>query len=126
MSFQKKKTWRNKKYLEWVKTLPSVLSSQYTGQSISKNRMNDPHHVKGKGYGGSVKAPDYMTMPLTRSEHSQFHYSIMKDWELENGNQLRLALNTICHALDAGVLVVDEDRVGELVEEYKLSGGGKS
>ncbi|MGH1542331.1 MAG: DUF968 domain-containing protein [Arenicella sp.] len=123
MSFQKVKAWRNKKYLEWVGTLPSVLSGNYTGKSLSKNQTNDPHHVKGHGHGGSVKAPDYMTMPLTRPEHNKFHYSIQKDWELENGNQLRHALHTLVKALEAGVLVIDEDRASELIAEFKQSGG---
>ena len=51
------KTARNRKYLDWVKTLPSCISGR---------PADDPHHIIGRGEGGmGTKASDYFAIPLT-------------------------------------------------------------
>ena len=58
MNLTKRKPWRSKAYTDWVKTQPSVISGM---------PGDDPHHIKGHGYGGTVKAPDWMVIPLNGS-----------------------------------------------------------
>lgn len=77
MDLQKHKAWRSETYLAWVRTLPSAISGQPAG---------DCHHIKGYGFGGSVKAPDYMTIPLTREEHTKFHTIGWRSWEKLQGS----------------------------------------
>lgn len=91
----KYKTWRSDKYLEWIKTQPSCISGI--------EPAGDSHHVKGHGMGGSVKAPDYMAIPLTRGEHNNFHSMGWKSWEELHGNQLEHVARTLGMAIENGV-----------------------
>jgi len=78
MSLQKDNAWRNEKYLAWVRRQPSVLGQ--AGEC-------DPHHLKGHGFGGTVKAPDWAVIPLTRDEHAELHHMGYKAWEDCYGSQ---------------------------------------
>lgn len=83
MNLQKENAWRCKKYTDWVKTQPSVVSGE---------QAQDPHHLKGHGFSGSVKAPDWAVIPLTSEEHSELHHIGFKAWEEVNGSQLDLLM----------------------------------
>ena len=89
--------WRNEDYLKWVKSQVSC---------ISERPADDPHHIKGHGYGGSIKAPDWATIPLTRDEHSLFHNMGWETWEKLHGSQLEYVAETLGKAIDEGILEV--------------------
>ena len=66
---------------------------------------NDPHHIKGRGYGGSVKCADIFCIPLTHELHQEFHLIGWHSFETKyNINQIEIALDTIEQALDEGIL----------------------
>ena len=93
---KKMKTYRNKKYLAWVKSLPSVVSGK---------PADDAHHIKGYGMGGmGLKAPDWAVIPLTREEHTELHSIGRFQWEQEYGNQWRFVAETLGLALEQGIL----------------------
>jgi len=94
MSLQKQQIWRSGKYLKWVKQQPSCISGKPS---------DDPHHIKGHGYGGLV-APDWATMPLTRDEHTNFHNIGWETWEAEHGDQWEHVAKTLGKAITEGVL----------------------
>ena len=75
--------WRSRKWLDWVKTLPSCISGR---------PADDPHHIKGyshiTGSGGSIKGDDLFVIPLTRDEHSMFDHMGWQTWEQKYGSQL--------------------------------------
>lgn len=99
----KHKTWRSDKYLEWVKSQPSCISGL---------PADDFHHIKGHGMGGSVKAPDWATIPLTREEHSWFHSPAggCITWEKTHGNQLDHVARTLGRALEEGILSIKGEK----------------
>lgn len=68
--------WRSKKYIDWVKSQPSI---------ISGNIGCDPHHIKGHYLTGGVTAPDWAVIPLTRIEHTDLHNIGYKAWEEKHG-----------------------------------------
>ena len=82
MMFPKENAWRCKRYTDWVKTRPSI---------VSQRPAHDPHHIKGYGFGGSVKAPDWAVIPLTRDEHDALHEDI-EAVEETFGTQLELLM----------------------------------
>ena len=92
MDLQKKPKWRNKNYTDWVKSQPSCISGR---------PADDPHHIKGHGFGGSVKAPDWATIPLTRDEHDLLHNVGWRRWEEVNGSQLEHVARTLGEAVVA-------------------------
>ena len=94
--FPKDNPWRSRKYLEWVKSLPSVVSRI--------EPAGDAHHPKGHGFGGTVKCSDAFAIPVTRGEHTDFHNMTVEEWENKHGSQLVHALKTINRALSEGVL----------------------
>lgn len=102
----KEGTWQSKKYIDWIKSLPSAVSQQ---------PADDPHHVIIKGidfgYGRNIKAPDWAAIPLTRQEHDEFHRDPEK-WELLNGRQEVLLIKTLRRAFDDGVLHIDDLKRG--------------
>jgi len=59
--------YKNNKYLEWVRQ-QSCCGCHHPGP-------NHAHHIKGVGYlsGGSLKAPDWATMPLCVTCHTKMH-----------------------------------------------------
>lgn len=93
----KQKTWRNEKYLAWVRTQPSCISGM---------PADDAHHIKGHGMGGTVKAPDWAVIPLTRGEHTNFHFHTVMDWETINGPQFEHVARTLGRAIELGVLTI--------------------
>lgn len=95
MNLQKKVPWRSKKYLEWVKTISSVLN---------ESNGSDAHHMKGHGMGGTVKAPDWAVFPLTREEHEEFHKIGWRTWEEKYGSQWEFVARTMAQAIIDGVL----------------------
>ena len=93
---QKETRWRNRAYLNYVKSLPSVLSGL---------PADDAHHVKGHGMGGAgLTAPDWATIPLTRGEHEEFHRLGAQQWEMKYGSQLEFVAKTLGRAIEEGVL----------------------
>ena len=95
MSFQKNKPWRSETYLTWVKQQPSCISGLPS---------DDPHHIKGHGMGGTVKPPDWATMPLTRQEHAMFHAVPWTEWEMKHGNQWEHIARTLGRAIHEGII----------------------
>lgn len=94
MSLQKNIRYKNKKYTDWVKSQPSCISCR---------PADDPHHIKGRGYGGTGKRSDILTIPLTRDEHTEFHNIGWETWEKKyNVDQRDLVLDTINLATNAG------------------------
>jgi hypothetical protein len=83
MLIPKENAWRCKKYTDWVKTQPSVLSGL---------PADDPHHIMGHGLTGGTKAPDWACIPLTRQEHTDFHNISRDVWEAMYGSQADLLL----------------------------------
>jgi hypothetical protein len=94
----KVKPFRSRKYLDWVKSLPSVISGM---------PADDPHHLIGHGYGvmGS-KVSDLWTFPLTRGEHSELHNIGWKEWEEIHGSQWKFVAETIEQAVREGLIKI--------------------
>lgn len=95
MNLTKNKAWRSETYLAWVKQQPSVLSGLPS---------DDPHHLKGHGFGGTIKAPDWAVIPLTREEHSRFHATGIRTWEEQHGSQLEYVAFTLGKAIQEGII----------------------
>jgi len=90
------KPHRNRKYLQWVKSLPSV---------VSRIPADDAHHLIGHGQGGmGTRVSDYWTFPLTRQEHDELHRQGWKAWEEIHGSQWRFVSMTLLRAIDEGKL----------------------
>lgn len=98
----KQKAWRSETYLAWVKQQPSCVSGKPS---------DDPHHIKGHGFGGTVKAPDWATIPLTREEHFLFHHDGQVAWEVMYGSQLEHVALTLGRAIQEGIIkIIDHDQ----------------
>jgi len=70
----------DRKYLDWVKTLPCCSCDR---------PADDPHHVHGRGFKGmGTKVPDYFTIPLCRNCHDALHHDV-DGWEDVNGPQMK-------------------------------------
>lgn len=96
MNLQKQKRWRCRSYLDWVKTLPCVVSGA---------PADDPHHVIGYDIRGiGLKAPDWASFPLTRHEHELLHHIGAEEWEKRHGSQWYYVAQTLGRAIDDGVL----------------------
>lgn len=91
----KKQPWRCQAYLDWVKIQPSCISGA---------PADDAHHMKGHGMGGTVTAPDWAVIPLTRAEHTEFHNVGWKTWEKMYDSQWKLIARTLGRALDQGII----------------------
>jgi len=82
-------------YLEWVRTLPSVLSGKSGCEA---------HHTIGHNLGGmAVKSSDYMAFPLTPEEHRYLHDYGWKRWENEHDTQWRFVAETMLRAKREGL-----------------------
>jgi hypothetical protein len=96
--FQKVKTWRSSKYLEWVRAQNCAVSN-----SPPQVCGIDAHHINSGGLGGGtgIKICDVFTIPVTRQSHQNLH--------AQSGtiDQQRAALLTIEKALNEGVLIVN-------------------
>lgn len=87
---QKIKTYRNRAYLDWIKTLPCC----HCGMPA-----DDPHYIKIKGVGGgALTASDFTAMPLCREHHDMVH-DAPDLWP-----QTKWMIETINRAFDEGIL----------------------
>lgn len=93
------KTIRSRKYLNYVKSLPCVI----TGAPA-----DDPHHLIGHGQGGmATKACDLFAFPLTREQHTNLHNIGWRAWEVAHGSQWRFVAQTLEQAVKDGVIKID-------------------
>ena len=92
------KPWRSQKYLNWVKTLPSVISGR---------PADDAHHLIGHGQGGmGTKVTDLWVFPLTRDEHTELHNIGWRAWEEKHGSQWKYIAETLKRAYEEGLINV--------------------
>jgi len=98
MELHKPNPTRSKKYLEFVRSLPSVISGREGCVA---------HHIISAGLGGSMgdKASDLHTFPLTAEEHADLHRDV-GTWEMLNWEQSYYVLKTQIAAEAAGVLKI--------------------
>jgi len=97
MMIEKPLREKDQAYLDWVKTLPSVVSGR---------PADDPHHLIGHGTGGTgTKVSDYFTFPLTRTEHDELHNHGWREWEERHGSQWGFVAATLLRAIREGILV---------------------
>jgi len=89
--------YRSKRYRVYVSKLPCSISGV-------NGARNDPHHIKGRGFGGSCKCSDLFCIPLTHELHQEFHQIGWESFEQKyNFSQLEAALDTIEQAFADGV-----------------------
>ena len=92
-------SFRSQKYMDWVKTLPSY---------IDQDDSQDAHHIHGcLGLGGSTKAHDVFTIPMTRRQHTLSH-SIGSEayFKQKSGTQAEAVLLTLDKAIRDGVITI--------------------
>ncbi len=78
--------------------MPCVVSG-FQGEGV------DPHHIKGRGFGGSTKCTDLFCMPLKHELHQELHNIGWQSWENKcNFNQLEGVLATLEQAFEDGVI----------------------
>ena len=70
MSLAKPKTYRNRKYLDWVAT-QRCLAMGWKPDPDNKETWNDPCHFGPRGVG--LKTDDYRTIPLRNKKHLAGH-----------------------------------------------------
>jgi len=88
---QKNKRYRNKTYLEWVKTQPC----SYCGAP-----SDDTHHGIGLGLSGmGTKADDLAVMPVCREHHTAIHNGFAR-----LSGQWEFIAKTLIAAIKEGVL----------------------
>ncbi len=99
MNLAKQKPYRNKKYLEWIRSLPCCVTGR-TDNVIA-------HHAINCGLGGSTggKASDLLAMPLNTEVHAELHHDPLEFESMHD--QKKLALQTIEKAVNAGVLKIE-------------------
>lgn len=90
----KQKSFRSKKYRDWVKTLPCV---------ICEGNSHEAHHIIGTGNlgGMGMKAPDTYVMPVCRMDHCLIHQDPTIAEE-----QWRWVAKTLARAVDEGILCI--------------------
>lgn len=90
----KRKPFRSRRYLDWVKTQPCVICGA---------PADDPHHMIGLGgmSGMGMTAPDSLAMPVCRPHHDEIHRN--PDWW---DRQWEFVARTLDRALAEGVLEV--------------------
>ncbi len=94
----KQKVYRSTGYRLYVANLPCCVSD-------STAQLNDPHHIKGRGYGGSVKCSDMFIIPLCHELHSEFHQIGWESFEKKyNMNQIEHVMATLEQAYFDGIL----------------------
>ena len=95
---KKSKRWVCKKYTDWVKTLPSVMSLFPS---------DDPHHITGVIKSGmGMRIHDLFTIPLTRDEHQKIHLDQKLLNKQLNTNQAEECIKTINQALNEGLIEI--------------------
>lgn len=100
MNLRKQNRIEKPEYLEYVKTLASV---------ISGHPADDPHHPIGLGRRGGTKEHDIFAIPLTRYEHTEMHNN-PEMWP----DQYEYILRTIEKAFRDGVIVFDMQALKQL------------
>lgn len=90
----KKKAFRSRRYLDWVKQQPCVMCGAPS---------DDPHHIISVGgmSGMGMTAPDSMAMPVCRPHHDEIHRT-PELWE----KQWEWVSRTLDKALRDGVLTL--------------------
>jgi hypothetical protein len=82
ISQPKIKTIRDKKYMDWVKTLPCMICG----------RQSEPHHEGARGIG--IKASDWDTIPLCNVHHRDRHQTgRLTFWNGQNPQEIIEKLN---------------------------------
>ena len=90
--------FRSKKYREYISQLPCCVTG-------NDGVRNDPHHIKGRGYGSSEKCSDLFCIPLNHELHQELHQTGWKSFEKKyNVCQVSVVLKTIQRAFAEGVL----------------------
>lgn len=79
------RNYRNKKYLEFIRSKPSLKSGRV---GTEDNLMVAAHQPLGRG-GKAIKGPDIWTVPLLWDEHQQEHCGHDSFWE---GEDLKLRI----------------------------------
>ena len=81
---QKKKTFRSKAYLEYVRSLPCIICRM---ESV-------PHHEIGGGI--SLKGSDLYAIPLCNTHHQELHSKGVKTfWKKNNLNRWEIIAETL-------------------------------
>jgi len=94
----KKQVFRSPTYRRYVASLPCCVTG-YQGEGV------DPHHIKGHGFGGTVKCSDLFCIPLKHELHVELHDKGWQSFEEKyNVSQYVQALYTIEQAEEDGVL----------------------
>ena len=98
----KNKRWVNKKYTDWVATLPCVNCGLDDETTVA-------HHLKHRysPYGGGgmgLKADDYFTMPLCFECHASAHNGDANILDF----QAQFIFNTLQRAFNYGILSCNE------------------
>lgn len=97
MARPKELTWHSEKYLQFVRSLPCVITGKTEGVVA--------HHLIGHGEGKmGGKTHDLFTIPLAADEHRRFHDD-PRGWEARHGSQLFYVKQTIKRAMELGALV---------------------
>ena len=66
MQIKKNKPWRNKKYVEYIRNQPCVITQHQA--------PSDPHHITGVKQGGmGTKVGDEFLIPLCHTMHQILH-----------------------------------------------------
>jgi len=92
----KHKIFRSNAYRLYVASLPCAVTG-YQGEGV------DPHHIKGRGYGGTVKCSDLFCIPLRHDLHQELHQIGWQSWDKKhNFNQLMGVLTTFERAVSEG------------------------
>lgn len=69
---------------------------------------NDPHHIKGRGYGGSVKCSDLYCIPLRHDKHMELHNIGWQAFEQKyNIDQRDCVMAVLQQAYNDGVLKIE-------------------
>ena len=96
LAFPKLTRWKNKKYLEWIRKQPCVITGFYGCE---------PHHAIGlKLSGMGLTAPDWAVMPVTRGSHNFIHAT-----PSVKNQQWKWITQTLQAAYIAGVIDIDPD-----------------
>ena len=82
MQYQKDIRWKQKKYTDWVATLPCANCNTEDGTVVAHHLKTKllPHNIRGGGM--SVKVDDWLTMPMCYACHTKVHEGGMDSEQL--------------------------------------------
>lgn len=102
---EKEMRWKNKKYTDWVATLPCSNCQIHDATIVA-------HHLKGRyapySGGAGIKASDWLTMPLCYNCHTRVHNG---DRDILDFQLFPLILSTLREAFKKGILEVNNVNV---------------